>query len=153
MDFFRLSKIFSWLLDPLNPHAIAETRSGALLRSTSINLARCLVDWADAELARDTNESRARATGLYTQAQSLLAPLDGGQKESADFAVPAEWRGHFASVQSDLAAIRDLTARREALEEVRGSLKSHDGWDIRIERARTMARRARQQQPAAPAYS
>src|SRR5262249_44744505 len=62
------------------------------------------------------------------------------------------WRSHFAAVRADLLAVRDGTARRQAADEVRQALKAHDGWDARIARARSLARRARSEQAAPPSY-
>src|SRR5205085_155903 len=115
-----------WLLDPLNPHAVAETRGGTQLRFTLISLSRCLVDWADAEFARGGAEALARARQLYTRAQALLddkqlllpTDRDGwrGERAIADLEalVAPEWRSHFAAVREDLLAVRDGGARREA---------------------------------------
>ncbi len=61
-----------WLLDPLNPHAIAQTRPGTYLRFTLLSIIRCLLDYADAEFTRDTAESVPRARTLYSTALELL---------------------------------------------------------------------------------
>lgn len=62
----------NWLLDPLNPHAIAETRTGTYLRFTLLSIAKCLLDYADAEFTRDTAETIPRARNLYLAALELL---------------------------------------------------------------------------------
>jgi hypothetical protein len=59
--------------DPINPHSIADSRSGAYLRGLLIAIARCHLDFADSEFAKDTAESLARARELYLTAQRLLA--------------------------------------------------------------------------------
>ncbi|MCK4790247.1 MAG: peptidoglycan-binding protein [Desulfobacteraceae bacterium] len=61
-----------WLLDPLNPHHIAGTRYETYSRFTLIALARCLLDYADAEFSIDTAESIPRARTLYITALELL---------------------------------------------------------------------------------
>jgi len=61
-----------WLLDPLNPHAIASTRRNTYSRFTLLSVARCLLDFADAEFTRDTAESVPRARTLYLTALDLL---------------------------------------------------------------------------------
>lgn len=61
-----------WLLDPLNPHLIAETRANTDLRFILISIIRCLLDYAEAEFTIDTSESLARARELYLTAHSLL---------------------------------------------------------------------------------
>ena len=61
-----------WLLDPLNPHAIARTRRNAYLRFTLLSIIKCLLDYADAEFTQDTSESVPRARELYMTALQLL---------------------------------------------------------------------------------
>jgi hypothetical protein len=70
----KFDRTEDWLLDPLNPHAIARLRglSVITLRYTLISLVRCFLEYADAEFSRDTAESVARARTLYTTALELL---------------------------------------------------------------------------------
>jgi hypothetical protein len=60
-----------WLLDPLNPHAVARTRRGATVRYAIASMIRCLNAYADAEFAVDTSESLVRARLLYDTALQL----------------------------------------------------------------------------------
>jgi hypothetical protein len=60
-----------WLLDPLNPHAIARTRRGATARSAIASIMQCLNDFADAQFTIDTSESLPIARLLYDTALSL----------------------------------------------------------------------------------
>src|SRR5206468_960048 len=43
-----------WLLDTMNPHAIAVTRRGSYTRSTVLAIVRCLLDFADDLFTSDT---------------------------------------------------------------------------------------------------
>jgi hypothetical protein len=61
-----------WLQDPLNPHAIAETRKNSYTKFTILAIVRCLLDFADAEFTRATSESIPRARELYLTALELL---------------------------------------------------------------------------------
>ena len=61
-----------WLQDPLNPHAIAETRRNSYTKFTVLAIVRCLLDFADAEFTRATSESIPRARELYLTALELL---------------------------------------------------------------------------------
>jgi hypothetical protein len=61
-----------WLLDPLNPHQLAATRPNSYTRYTVLAIARCLLEYADAEFTIDTVESVSRARELYRQALELL---------------------------------------------------------------------------------
>jgi peptidoglycan hydrolase-like protein with peptidoglycan-binding domain len=65
-------RAYDWLLDPLNPHAIAETRPFTYLRFTLMAIVRCLLDCADDEFTTDTSESLAQARTYYMIAQDLL---------------------------------------------------------------------------------
>ncbi|HEY9284961.1 MAG TPA: neuraminidase-like domain-containing protein [Pyrinomonadaceae bacterium] len=61
-----------WLVDPLDPHAVAKTRAGADERFILISVIRCHLDYAESEFAKDTPESRAKARELYATAARLL---------------------------------------------------------------------------------
>lgn len=75
-----------WLKESLNPHEIVNNsyndpgspanprgaRHDAHTRFVVMSLARCLLDFADAEFTYDTNESLPRARSLYTLALRLL---------------------------------------------------------------------------------
>src|SRR5262245_24594510 len=63
----------NWLRVGLNPHEIAKSRANAHTRFTLMTLARCYLDFADAEFTRDDGESIARARALYGTALDLLA--------------------------------------------------------------------------------
>lgn len=69
-DYVR--KVEDWLLDPLNPHAIAKTRYQAYTRFTLLSIIKCLLDYADSEFSYDTPESVPQARELYEQAHDLL---------------------------------------------------------------------------------
>jgi hypothetical protein len=60
-----------WLLDPLNPHAIARTRRGATLRYAVSAIISCLNASADADFSFDTSESLVRARVQYDTALRL----------------------------------------------------------------------------------
>ena len=62
-----------WLLDPLNPHAIAETRKDTYTRFTLLSLIRIVLQQADSEFTTDSPESVPLAGRLYKTALDLLA--------------------------------------------------------------------------------
>lgn len=62
----------NWLRVGLNPHEIVNVRASAYTRFTLITLARCYLDFADAEFTRDDGEAVARARTLYGTALALL---------------------------------------------------------------------------------
>jgi hypothetical protein len=73
-----------WLKDALNPHEIisdsykrpdkrpVSPRYDAYTRFVVMSLARCFLEFADAEFTQDTNESLPRARLLYMQALDML---------------------------------------------------------------------------------
>jgi Tc toxin complex TcA C-terminal TcB-binding domain/Bacterial Ig domain len=69
-----------WLKETLNPHEIVNesydnpvsARYDAYTRFVVISLARCFLEFADAEFIQDTNESLPRARSLYVQTLALL---------------------------------------------------------------------------------
>lgn len=67
-----LSRKNNWLLDPLNPHSIAETRANTYTRFTILRIIRCQLDYANAEFSTDSLESIPRARTLYQTALKLL---------------------------------------------------------------------------------
>src|SRR5262245_545346 len=76
-----------WLRAGLNPHEIVMVRANAYTRFTLMTLARCYLDFADAEFTRDDVESVARARSLYGTALDLLA-LPEMQPPAASVANP-----------------------------------------------------------------
>jgi hypothetical protein len=71
-----LSRGSHWLRDDLNPHVLAAGRGNPYTRYTFGAIARCFLEYGDAEFTRDTGESRARARALYLTAQDLLGSPD-----------------------------------------------------------------------------
>ena len=70
------SRVENWLSDPLNPHAIAQTRKGSYSKFTLLVIVQCLLDLADADFTRATSESLHRALELYLRALDLLDSQD-----------------------------------------------------------------------------
>jgi hypothetical protein len=62
----------NWLLDPLNPHLIAQTRANAYTRYTLLCIIQCLYSYADREFTLDTIETVPLASRLYQMALDLL---------------------------------------------------------------------------------
>ncbi|MDI9340180.1 MAG: hypothetical protein QM534_06360 [Sediminibacterium sp.] len=66
----------SWLLDPLNPHAVAQSRRNAYTKYTLLNIIQCLYAYADRLFTLDTPETVPQARKLYAQALELLKTPD-----------------------------------------------------------------------------
>lgn len=67
-----------WLREGLSPHefAVLRTTSNPYTRFTLMSMARCFIEFADAEFTADTGLSLARARGLYLNARELLLQPD-----------------------------------------------------------------------------
>jgi hypothetical protein len=61
-----------WLLDPLNPHLVASTRSNAYFRYTVSTVAQTFFAYADSQFTLDTVESVSKAKDLYQFGMELL---------------------------------------------------------------------------------
>ena len=72
-----------WLLDPLNPHAIASTRQGTYARFTLYSIAECLTEYAETEFAKDSEDSLVRARRLYETALDVLEEPEASSDVSA----------------------------------------------------------------------
>ena len=81
LDFTRN---IDWLLDPLNPHAVAATRPLAYTEFTLMTLMRCLLAYADSEYTLDTTESVPRAKVLYETVLELCETLPKGTSDCPD---------------------------------------------------------------------
>ncbi|HLV69375.1 MAG TPA: hypothetical protein VKY34_01625, partial [Xanthomarina sp.] len=123
-----------WLLDPLNPHLIAQTRANAYTKYTVMNITQCLLAYADREFTMDTIETVPRARKLYTEALKLLKIRELNQKPAActnlvyacfqqDVALPSDgyWNNTFSKLQDELVKynnIEDIETATDALKTI-----------------------------------
>ncbi|HVR25359.1 MAG TPA: neuraminidase-like domain-containing protein [Candidatus Polarisedimenticolia bacterium] len=68
-DFTRQA---NWLRDPLDPHAIAESRKDSYTKFTILTIVQCLLAYGDSEFTQATSESISHARDLYLKALELL---------------------------------------------------------------------------------
>jgi len=61
-----------WMNDPLDPHAIAQTRALSYTRYTILSIVRCMQEFADSEFTKDNAESVPRARVLYEASLEVL---------------------------------------------------------------------------------
>jgi hypothetical protein len=133
-----LTNVFSrpadWLLDPLNPHLIAQTRANAYTRYTLTNIVQCLTGYGDREFTTDTSETVPRARQLYTAALDLLQVPELNVAPDAcveeDHCMPppvvatfvgSPWENLFNHMQTELATINNaavLDATRDDILEI-----------------------------------
>jgi hypothetical protein len=134
---------YDWLLDPLNPHAIAQTRKGTYSRFTQLSIIKCLLDYADAEFTTDTSESVPRARELYITALALLygdelKPVNEtceGVRGDLEIVFGDVWADHTSDLipSSGDGSIDDLRRLRDGLTKV---FKRYSGTDRLLEKAR-----------------
>lgn len=108
----------NWLLDPLNPHLVAQTRTNAYTKYTLMNIIQCLYAYADREFTIDTIETVPIARKLYTTALDLLNVKELNVKANecltlAEACLTPEastnrmWSGLLAEVKTKLSSLGD----------------------------------------------
>ena len=114
-----------WMLDPLNPHAIASSRANIYTTFTKLAIARCLLEYGDAEFTYDTAESVPRARNLYEEALELLACLKPEEGE-CDALIgmlnieisDGEWQTYWDGIVYEIGAITDIGLRVQIVDQV-----------------------------------
>jgi hypothetical protein len=151
-----------WLLDPLNPHAIASTRKNAYTRFTVMALAGCLIEYGDTEFTRDTSESVARARLLYDTALELLAPgepaesceqivLDLEEEIGTEVGgVQPDWKPVWDHIREMLAGIGDIQSMNQTAEEIRNLWGGSEPVIERLGRIYQLVAETPEKQPEPP---
>lgn len=152
-------QVKDWLLDPLNPHAIAETRANTYTRFTLLSLVRCLLEYADAEFTRDTAESVPRARTLYLTALELLDTEWLKQRldtcddiiGTLDIDVPdPQWTPIADRCRRDLSQIGRVSTLRRTIAEVEQVLRGDEAFPIRLQQAYATVATVVGSQPSPP---
>ena len=140
-----------WVADPVNPHAIAETRALSYTRFTLLAICRCLLDYADAEFTRATAESVPRARELYLEALELLARSELDPRPSPCAAwigeLPIrvgddEYQWVWQDIRDRLGAVADLTVLGPLVEKVKAVLSGDGSVPERLATAQKLVRAA-----------
>jgi hypothetical protein len=149
-----------WLLDPLNPHAIASTRRNTYTRFTLIAIIRCLLDYADAEFTQDTAESNPRARRPYLIALELLETTELKQGLNQcdeiigvldDIPVPDDrWQINFQQIKGELKAIPDPQRLQPIVNQIRQALSADTPLEQRFVDARAILNQAITALPPVP---
>ena len=130
-----------WLLDPLNPHAIAATRWNCYTRYTLLSIVGCLLQYADSEFSLDTAESIPRARRLYQEALQLLdSPELKANHRGCDTLIETvalgiagpRWIPVMAQIRRELGKIGEPSRLQVAVEKVRQVLSSNVGAADRV---------------------
>ena len=151
-------RVSNWLLDPLNPHAIAATRANTYTRFTLFSLIRCFLEYADTEFTRDTAESTARARTLYMTALELLeAPELQQNLNECDELIGTivirvgdedqGWRPVADEVMAALRKIPDPTTLATVVTSVKEVLAAKEPLGNRLAQARSIIAEARGSMP------
>lgn len=122
-----------WLLDPLNPHLIAQTRTNAYTKYTLMNIIQCMTSYGDREFTIDTIETVPNARKLYSEVLDLLKVSELNVKPSqcytsshacfetaVDVQIDLYWKNLFAEVQSELESLNNVELIEEASEHLAG---------------------------------
>jgi hypothetical protein len=150
-----------WLLDPLNPHAIAETRADSYTRFTLISLIRCLLQDADAEFTNDTAESVPRAARLYEAVLDLLKSPEIEQRlglcdqviGTLDINVGGpEWVPVANRIKDTLTAIGTVATLKQTVDAIANALDGKGPAQDRLGRGLALAQAAVAQLPSAPSF-
>jgi hypothetical protein len=156
------ARIDDWLLDPLNPHAIAQTRVNTHSRFVLLSLIRCFLAYADDEFTRDSAESLERARVLYLTALELLdAPelqqrLDRCAEVIGTLEIsltdPSR-RWPWDQLVGSLSGLGDRPAVERAVDALRNTMMRDEDDDTRLARGRALVDAALAAQPAPPTFS
>jgi hypothetical protein len=148
----------NWLLDPLNPHAIAATRRNTYTRFTLLSIIQCLLDYADAEFTADTPESIPRARRMYLAALELLETTELKQQLAGcesiigtldDVALTdVRWMGVLKELKGELSVIAEPLKLQQVVSQVRQKLLEDAPLERRFSGAREIIRQAQAETPA-----
>lgn len=117
-----------WLIDPINPHRLALTRTGADKRFLLMSIVRCLLEYAEEEFTIDTSESLAHARELYYTAQRVLKESDlaqnlGDCKTGLSIEV-GEYETSVGDRLAELKAKEDLEKEKNKKRDLRNQLNN-----------------------------
>ncbi len=118
-----------WLLDPLNPHLIAQTRINSYTKYTIQNIAQCLLSYGDREFTVDTVETVPNARKLYSEALSLLKVPELNRKPSECFTmvnaclddaivVPDPWTNVLSELKTKLLNLGNIGVISDMITEI-----------------------------------
>lgn len=139
-----------WLLDPLNPHLIAQTRTNAYTKYTLMNIIQCMLSYGDREFTIDTIETVPTARKLYTESLSLMKVSELNVKPSqcytkshacfqtvVDTTSDLYWNNSFEELQTELENLNDVTLIEQASGVISGIFNSDDSMEEKFTSAFT----------------
>lgn len=145
-----------WLTEELNPHIFARKRKNAYTRFTVLSIARCFLDFADAEFSQSTAESVGRARTLYETAEDLLnlPELEPETGTDIPFLPNPVWESLRLHAQTNLAKIHNglniagMPTATPLTSEASTILPSQYRYAVLVERAKQLVGIAQQVESA-----
>lgn len=139
-----------WLLDPLNPHLIAQTRTNAYTKYTLMNIIQCMLSYGDREFTIDTIETVPNARKLYSEALNLLKVSELHVKPSICYVkahnclqtaittpIDMYWNNSFEEVQGKVERLNNIALIDEASLELADIFNSEDSMEEKFTSAFT----------------
>src|SRR5262249_40643572 len=150
----------NWLLDPLDPHAIAASRRNTYTRFVLLSIIQCHLDAGDADFTLDTPESVPRARLHYERALDLLDAPELQQEwghcddviGQLDIEVGTDdaWVPVFNGLRRELSGIGDRAVLSTTTAGVKAALAGTDPWSSRFAKARDLIAAAKATLPPRP---
>lgn len=151
-----------WLLDPLNPHAIAAARRFAHTRFTVLSIVRCLLVFADAEFTIDTGEALTKTRTLCLTALGLLEldifrpstdPCERLWIDLSTIYVAPEWKGHWLDILKDFSFKWKGSTLAQVSAALTQAMSKEEPWERRLGKARGIVTQASAGERVAPTIS
>jgi hypothetical protein len=150
------ARVDEWLVEELNSHIFARKRKNAYTRFTVLSIARCFLDYADAEFSQSTAESVGRARTLYETAEDLLNLLDMKPETGASipFLPNPVWESLRLHARANLSKIHNglniagMPFATPVLSDASTSLPSQYRYAALVERAKQLVGIAQQVESA-----
>ena len=148
-------RVPEWLIEELNPHIFARKRKNAYTRFTVLSIARCFLDFADAEFSQSTAESVGRARTLYETARTCSTFLMlAGDRDRHPFSSNPIWESLRLHAQANLMKIHQglniagMPFATPLTSEASTILPSHYRYAALVERAKQLVGIAQQVESA-----
>lgn len=131
----------NWLLDPLNPHLVTQTRANAYTKYTLLNIVQCILGYADVEFTMDTVETVPIARKLYTEALDLLKTPELERMPNAcetkvmncldtSVTLPATWNNLFVELKHSVLSLNSIPVINTVTESIQAIFNgAGEGFD------------------------
>jgi hypothetical protein len=147
-----IKRINNWAKDPINPHAVADSRQNSYTRYTVISIARCMLDFANSEFTKDDAETVPKARLLYEEAIELLQEeqlvaeeadcqhvIDGLLNYKPADSSWYDWQPVWLGIINDLYKISDKEVLNNAVSLITAKLAGSDALSVKMAYSRDVA--------------